>query len=325
MERAESEHPAGPELRLMLYAAGELGLHKRAAEYARLALQETPYDRELLHIRAVALLRGGEAVSEALRCWERILRIDPEDSIAAYYCEAAESGAFEPEALDYAYQVPDGEYARRVTALGEHLNRGFEHIREQWEANPAFRRLIRWAVTAEDERLGRASMTVLSTLETPEAVSALRESMFDPGTPRNLKLHATLLMKLQGRELEQIIPEPMSSSGDMLVDTDALIDLMPVGERQLVRYTAEVLEREYDITAMSALTLMWLSYRRLRGTRGDPLKRIEAAAAGLACNYLLASGNRPNIGELARAFGCTPRQLTFCAARIADCLERAGH
>ena len=37
---------------------------------------------------------------------------------------------------------------------------------------------------------------------------------------------------------------------------------------------------------------------------------------------LLSAGVRPDIGRLAREFGCTPRQLTFCAARIAGRLEQ---
>jgi hypothetical protein len=52
VDRAAREKPEGQDLRLMIYAMGELRMDDRVAEYARLALQETPYDRELLHIRA---------------------------------------------------------------------------------------------------------------------------------------------------------------------------------------------------------------------------------------------------------------------------------
>ena len=62
-------------------------------ECARLAMQETPYDRHLLHVRAVALLRTGAPAAQAAKFWERIVRIDPEDSVAAYYLQAASQGA----------------------------------------------------------------------------------------------------------------------------------------------------------------------------------------------------------------------------------------
>ena len=112
--------------------------------------------------------------------------------------------------------------------------------------------------------------------------------------------------------------------GTALVDIDALMSGLPVGERQLVRFADEVLDYDYDIRALPALALMWSGYRAMRGLRGDPLKRIEASAGALAYNYLLLNGMTPRIGKLARQFGCDARQLVFCARRMAACLERTN-
>ncbi|MBR1559066.1 MAG: hypothetical protein IJ646_02375, partial [Clostridia bacterium] len=318
--RAEAERPAGLELRLLLYSAGEIGMHDHAAEFARLALQETPYDRELLHGRAVALTNAG-AADEAALCWERILRLDPEDSVALYYQAAAREGTLELP-LDYGYGVPEAEHLRRLETLSKALGEGFEAIRDRWVNDADFRRLVRWAVRVDDPRLGKASMTVLATLEEDDARSTLRELMFAPEVGRDLKLHAAVLMKLQDRALSEILPAPMDSLGEALVDPDELLKPMPVGDRQLVRYADEVLEQEYGLSARPVLALMWMTYRRLRGTKGDPLTRIGAAAGGLACNYLMAAGEKPDMGRLAKLFGCSPRQLVFCASRIADRLEQ---
>ena len=103
---------------------------------------------------------------------------------------------------------------------------------------------------------------------------------------------------------------------------EALLERMPVGERQLVRYADEVLRREYDVSGLAKLTLLWAIYRRVRGTRTDPLLRIDAASAALAYNYMLLYGPKPDLGRLARAFGCAPRQLAYYAGRIAGCIER---
>lgn len=321
INRAEAEHPQGAEARLMMYAAGELGMDDKVAEYARISLQETPYDRELLHIRAVALVRTGADPEEAAKCWERIRRLDPEDSVAQFYRSACEQGTLKNYRLEYAYQVPDEEYYRRVHGISEALGSDAEEVSRRWIDDPSFRRLLRWSADTDDQRLGRASMTVLATLDSDDARSVLRELMFTPGISRELKLHAAVLLKMQGRELAEILPKPMDAMGEALVDSEEILADLPVGDRQLVRYTDEVLEHEYGVSAMPVLALMWQSYRRLRGMRGDPLKRIESAAAALAYNYLLASGARPDIRDLSRAFGCHPRQLVFCAVRIAGCLE----
>ena len=322
MAKAEQNQPDGQELRLMLYSAGEMGMHEKAAEYARLALQETPYDRELLHARAVALALSGADKREAARCWERILRLDPEDSVALYYRELTERDAFDGADLQYAYEVPEAEFTRRLAALSQAMGEGIENIGARWREDADFRRLVRWGVYAQDPRLGRAAMTVLATLEDDSARSVLRELMFAPEVSRNLKLHAAVLMKLQERPLSEILPQPMDAMGEALVDAEEILSELPVGDRQLVRFASEVLEREYSVSALPVLALMWQSYRRMRGMRGDPLQRIESAAAALAWNYLLATGEKPEVGRLARQFGCGPRQMAFCAARIAGTLEQ---
>ena len=59
--RAMRQHPDGVELRMLIHTLGELGMDAEVGECARLAMQETPYDRQLLHARAISLLRTGRA------------------------------------------------------------------------------------------------------------------------------------------------------------------------------------------------------------------------------------------------------------------------
>ena len=46
-----------------------------------------------------------------------------------------------------------------------------------------------------------------------------------------------------------------------------------------------------------------------------------AVTGGGRCNL---TNSFESIRSLAEAFGCTPRQLAFCASRIAGCLEKIG-
>lgn len=318
IDKANEERPGGMELRLLIFASGEMGLHARAAECARLALQETPYDRELLHSRAVALLKSGADISEAIRCWERILRLDPDDSVALYYRAAAGEGRLNVDEIEYGYEVPTDEWNRRVERFREALGTGAEGVHAQWCADADFRRLIRWAAQADDEWLSHAAVSVLATLDDDEARSALRTLMFAPDLPKGVKLQAAVLLKLQNRSLSEILPSPMDSVGEALVDAEAILSEMTVGDRQLVRYADEVLEREFGISAKPVLALMWQGYRHMRGMKGDPLKRVDAAAGALSLCYLLTAGEKPEIEKLPKAFGCPARQLEFYARRIAD-------
>ena len=323
--RAEAERPQGQELRLLLYALGEMRMDAQVAEYARLALQETPYDRALLHMRAVALKRTGAQDDQVAPFWARILRIDPEDSVAQFYVDVASRNELDRWTLDYAYQVPRGEFAARLRALMEDIGKGYESIQAAWATDGAFRSRVRWAVEADEARMGRVAMTVLATVEGDEAQSLLRALLFNPEIAPELKLHAALMVKLQGQALDQLLPAGWTLGEGLLPDPEPLMERMPVGDRQLIRYSADVLEELCGRNALPALTLMWSGYRRSRGTQSDPILSMEGAAAALAYNYLLAYGPKPrHPSALARAFGCAPRQMFYYARRIAGVLEKMG-
>ena len=322
IDRAAAERPEGQDLRLMLYAMGEMGMDERVAEYVRFALRETPYDKSLLHMKAVAQKKLGTADARVARCWTRILRIDPEDSIARFYQQAALKHRLGQYALSYGYEVPAEEFERRLRALIGQLAQGYERLDARWRDDADFRSLVRWAVNSEDGRLSRAAMTALTTIEDVESRSLLRSLLFNGDFPGELKVHAALALRLQGVEAEAIMPERSGLGLALLPDPQLMMKRLGVGERQLVRYADEVLRQEYDISALPQLLLMWSAYRQLRGTKGDPLRCVGGAAAALAYNYMLIYGPRPDAAGLAKAFGCDERQLVYYARRIAGCLER---
>jgi hypothetical protein len=322
--RAMEERPEGQELRLMIYVMGELGMDPEVADYVRKALREAPFDRDLLHMRAVALNRTGTPDNRVARFWARILRIDPSDSVAQYYQEAALKGRLKDEAPDYGYQVPRREFERRLRVLVEQLGQGYEQLESRWRDDPAFRQLMAWAVRAEDARLSRAAMTALTTIDHRESRSLLRMLLFNEGVPGDLKIHAALVLRLQGVDSETIMPARTGLGPGFMPEPKAMMARLGVGERQLVRYADEVLQREYGIAALSQLLLIFSAYRQLRGTSMDPVRCVGGGAAALAYSYLLIYGPKPDIGALAGQFGCDARQLTYYARRIAGSLDKVA-
>lgn len=146
-ERAMQMHPVDVEARMLIHTLGELGMDREAGECARLAMQQTPYDRELLHVRAVALLRSGGAVKDAEKFWERIARIDPDDTVAAYYIRAASDGSLDGETPDYAYQVPQKEAFERLKYVSDMLSQHCGDLETPWREDKKFRTLLKWCLT----------------------------------------------------------------------------------------------------------------------------------------------------------------------------------
>ena len=320
--RAVGERPEGQDLRLMIYVMGELGMDAEVANYVRLALREAPFDRDLLHMRAVALNRTGTPDGRVARFWARILRIDPGDSVAQYYQEAALKGRLDEDAPDYNYQVPRREFERRLRLLVTQLGQGYEQLEARWRDDPAFRQLMGWAVRAEDPRLSRAAMTALTTIDHRESRSLLRMLLFNEGVSGDLKLHAAMVLRLQGVDSEAIMPARTGLGPGFMPDARAMMERLGVGERQLVRYADEVLQREYGVSALSHLLLIWSAYRQMRGTSVDPVRCVGGGAAALAYSYMLVYGPRPDTAALAEQFGCDARQLVYYARRITGCLDR---
>ena len=325
IESAEQEHPQGNDLRLMIHAMGDMRMDERVAENARLALQEAPCERTLLHMRAVALKRTGTPDGEVAPFWERILRIDPDDSVAEFYADAAHRGALDEYTLSYAYEVPPEEKGKRLIELVNLMSSGFEAIRETWADNARFRRLVRWAIGADEARMGRVAVTVLATVRDAEAMSLMRQLLFSPEVAPEIKMHAALVLKLQGHAPEEVLPAGWSMTEGLMPDVGPMLMQMPVADRQLIRFAGEVVRDKYGRDAMPALALMWSGYRRGRGIQSDPVTDLNAAAAALAYNYLLVYGPKPkSLRAMARDFGCEGRRMIYYARRIAGVLEKMG-
>lgn len=319
--RAIAEKPMGLELRLLILTLGELGMHAEAADAVRLALQEMPHDKTLLHMRAVALHKAGADDSRAASYWHRILRIDPEDSIADFYREAAADGRLSRYNLDYTYQVPANEYKMRLIWIADQLGQGMEHALQLWREDRKFRQLLIWAVGTGNESCGRAAVMVIASAGDAESESVIRQMLYRGDVPMLVKFHALLFLRLRGADMQRLMPPDSDPQDGLLPEAEGMLAEMPVGERQLVRFADDILSSHYDINARSALTLMWRAYRSgVSGTK-DVLVCTQEAAAALAWNYLLQHGKKASPAALAHQFGCRQRRMIFYAQRMAVVLE----
>lgn len=323
LRKVMSERPIGVELRLLIFSLGEMQMHEEISECVRLALQETPYDRQLLHIRATALFYLGTPADQIERFWRRILRIDPEDSVALFFQQACARGKLSSNPPGYAYQVPEEEGRRRTIWLSQQFEGGLNAAKDRWMTDDVFRRTVLWAAQAEDEKLRRAAVTVIAAMDDEKARSSMRSIMFSREFQPELKNHAAMLLRLRGVDMRTVFPANASIEGNVVPKPEELMETLLVGERQLIRYANEVLEDEYRLSAMPELALMWAVYRRGRELDFDPLTNTEAASAALVYNYLLRCGKRVSISKLAKQFGCSQRRLVYYARHIADILERS--
>ena len=323
-ERAMAQHPAGVELRLLIFALSEMEMYAEAADAVRLALRETPLDKALLHLRAVTLHRAGAPDSQVEAFWLRILRVDPEDSVARFYHDAASRGALGEVGCELTYEVPGGEFRRRMLCIADSLSRGLEYAVERWKTDREFRSLLIWAAGNGEESCGRAAVMIIASAGDAESESALRELFYRGDVPMGVKLHALVFLRMRGARLNRVLPPGMDVDDGMLAEPEEILKELPVGERQLIRLAADVLEIEFGLRAMSALAVLWCAYRDGSEGENDPLVCTQEAAAALAWNYLLRHGKKIAVGRLAKMFMCRSRRMVFYARHMAAVLDRGG-
>lgn len=321
-QRALELHPVDVELKLLIFTLSILKMYDEAAEAARLALQGFPYDRQLLHMRAVCLHRAGASDDKLASFWARILRIDPSDSIAGFYHEAALANRLAEVDPTLPYTVPAEEAARRASLIAQKLSEGLEAAVAQWRSDADFRELLLWAVGTGDENCGRAAIMVIASAGDAESESAIRELLYRGDVPIEVKLHGVLFLRMRGADMQKLMPPDMDLQDGMLPEAKTLLAALPACERQLVRLADDVLREDHGINACSALCLMWRAYRAACKGTNDPLVSTQEAAAALAWNYLLVHGQRVSPRKLARQFACRVRRMVFYARHMADVLER---
>lgn len=322
--RAIALRPDGVELRLLTFALCELEMYAEAAEAAKGVLRETPHDKSFLHLRAVALHRAGAEDALAAPFWLRILRIDPEDSVARYYHEVALRGELANVEPELVYEVPAEEYRRRMTVITDCLEKSLDAAVERWREDKSFRELMCWALNTQNEYCGRAVAMVLANVGDEAADSVLREMFYHAGIPIQVKLHAALLLQLRGADLRRFLPPGTDIRDGLLPEPKELLDRIPVGDRQLVRLAGDILDVNYGIRSLSSLTMLWYSYRRAYREGGiDPLVCTREAAAALTWNFLLRRGVKVSPRKLGLQFRCNERRMVFYARRMAAMLERS--
>lgn len=324
LKRAADAEPDPLETRMLIFSMFEAGMYDEARAAAQEALLETPCDRQLLHALAVISLRLGEGQENAAQYWKRIVRIDPDDTIAEYYYKAAQAGKLDAAEISCEYQVPRRELLARYVAISEKLNGDLFSVGGVWQKDAEFRRLLDWCLMGGERRFREAVVTLLASIDDPEAESRLREYLMRADSGFDMTIRAAAMYRMRGEDVELILPPYIDAGEGIAPDADEIMDLMGVGHRQLVRLASDVLERSYGVEAYDKLALMWDMYRHSRRTRMDPLVRTETAAAALAYCYLEKICEKPRLEKLAVQYRCNVRQLRFFIRHLAATLEKGG-
>lgn len=199
LRRAAQQIGQEDDVRLVAQTACEMEEHAFVVELMNVAERHDPNNEEVLRTLAFALHNIGDAEG-AVRRWRVLRRLDPADTIAAYWLDMAEKGDL-PEKLSYVYQVPLVETLLRLRRLGEWVHEGREAMLARWQADDELSSLLRWALASGETGIPRVACNLLSTIEDPGAEVLLREVLCDLNASADLKQSAlTALYAMHAKE-----------------------------------------------------------------------------------------------------------------------------
>ncbi len=158
----------------------ELEQYERARTALTMLQESVPFDREMLHQIAYCDCMLGDT-DEAEKIYHGLVRRDEDDTVAAYYWKRVREQGDKAMAKDWSigYDVPIGEAILRQRRIRDVAAGGQTAIRQVWQDDPSFRKLLRWAMCSPLVSSQRAIAKMLAMTGDKEAERILREYLME--------------------------------------------------------------------------------------------------------------------------------------------------
>ncbi len=314
MKKAVTEAKGEQDMQLKAFMLMDLERFDEADEVIGRVLLQTPYDKQFLHMSSVARYNQELEDEEIKQGWSRIKRLDQFDPIADYYLKAMDNGAMPPRPMPYAYAIPVHEAIRRVQYITEKLIRGGEALKDAWETDSEFRKILEWEIYQKESRVSRLALATIMNVDTEETRGILRTFSQRPDISMKQRLYSMYLMKTAN--IPNIPILDMSFSQAVMPCEEEIMEGLSVSEKQMARFAAEYIEEEHGEYPLADIALIWRTFREARGMVRDPVRRCETGSAALALFYMEMRGYEGNAVTVSRYFRCPARQTAYIAKAI---------
>lgn len=309
LERAQMNMLFEPEdVRLLLRTLAMAGWHSTLYQHLRPLLQELPYDRELLHLNAIAALNLEHHPQEAEKCYQRIRRVYPRDGVAEYFLRALSAGRMRPP-LGYEYQVPEEERHARADSVRALAALADGALREKFQ-DQKVQTLLEWALSSGQDGLEKCALELLGRVGGEEAQAMLRAFLLRPGNRDEARALCVRLLKEMGAR-EPYYQYALTGVEGLVLSAQQEQMLSMPHRMMLARAARTARGRFGDLTG--PLTALWMRCLASGGVPRGALRNPGGWMAALLYWHLRRSGYPASLKEAARLYGAPLRQARRCA------------
>lgn len=281
--------------------------------------QKRPYEAGVLHRYALTGYYTGD-FKLALNCYDKLLQIDKNDSIARYYrsvCQNAIKGETKRMQPMLNYQVPIDEMVSRLAALSEYIHAPREELKKGWFPGSDVQNLVKWGLTLSDQTVKRAMLRLIASFGDNAAETMLRDFALQREQNVDLKREAFALLKGMGAE------EPyLSYMNGALVESR--VNLVPARPKGMPECYSEALQQclgamqgERKNESMTCAIGIWSGFiTRMKGFK--PLNPQQTAALAGALEYTACkeTGEKVTKLEICNKYGITAARLNGALTRL---------
>lgn len=198
LSRAEARMDREDDLHLVCQTACEMGEHAYVVALLEKVEGKAPYRDDTMYTLACALHNSGQT-EEAMRRWRILRRIDPMDTVSAYWLALAEAGEL-PEEIPYTRQVPLRETLLRLDRIRGWVHDGPKALRRHWQDDSAFESYLRWGLSSSEAGVPQAMCGILSSIGDARAQAILTGLLCDAEASDALKHTALAALHQAGAD-----------------------------------------------------------------------------------------------------------------------------
>jgi len=299
----------------------ELREFAAARNIFRQLAQKRPYEAGVLHRYALCGYFTGD-FKLALHCYDKLLQINKNDSIARYYrtvCQNALKG--EPKKLHpmLNYQVPIDEMVSRIATLSDYVHSPREELKKGWFPGSDVQTLVKWGLTLSDPTVKRAMLRLIASFGDRDAETMLRDFALQREQSVELKREAFALLKGIGAE------EPYLSyvNGELVESRVNLVPATPKGMpecySEALQQCLTVMQGERTNESIAAAIGLWSGYiSRMKGFRPLNPQQTTALAGALEYAACKEAGESITKRDICNKYGITAARLNGALTRLKE-------
>lgn len=301
--------------------------YQRAEECAALLTEQLPYDPLSLHEEAYAKAMLGK-IEEAEERYEKILEIDPEDTVADHYLCLLSFPDVDLKALkkEYTtnYDVSYAEAIRRFNDIKKYLKQSPEEIKKTWQTDGTFQYTVRWALYSPLFQAKKPLFALLGGMGDVYAHDMLTDFLLRIDQSDQDKQMAIAALKTMGDEG----PYNLYFEGAWrygMVKALILPEDLPVSYQQLFEELTGI-ERAYDLPEGVEEVSRRLFYHYVQVLKGDypRMDRFQRQAMMVALVIMaqhIVTDEEIDAEEMANRFGVSLRRLHNALKRLLAAAE----